>query len=958
MRFKGITTFIFILLVELSFGQVVSLTPTFPSQTDTVTITYDATQGNGALEGYTEIYAHMGVITDKSTSPSDWKYVVGEWGTPDPAVTMTYIGGNKHIKTYDISDFHSIPAGETVLQLAFVFRTADGSVVGRDANGGDIFVEISQGGYAAGIISPDLESIVAQEGDSIEVKCSASEESEFTLFINGNAIDSSSGSINFNSKIYVDTYGPGTYNVKMSADNGSEVLLDSFSYILPENVVVVDPPTNLIEGLNVTGDSAVTFTIYAPNKDYIFMVGDFNGWQLNNDYLMNLSEDGNTHWLEITGLDPNTEYRFQYQIEDAMRIADVYSEKILDPWNDPFIEESTYPNLTPYPVGLTTDPVSTFKINKDEYNWDETIDYTRPPKEELVIYEVLLRDFLDDHSYKGLKDTLDYIEKLGVNAIELMPINEFEGNDSWGYNPSFFFAPDKYYGPADELKSLIEECHRRGIAVILDMVLNHAFGQNPQVRMYFDPAAGSFGQPTPDNPWFNPVAKHDFNVGYDYNHESPKTQEFVKRVMAFWIEEYRIDGYRMDLSKGFTQVNTLGDVGRWGQRDASRIAIWDRIGNDVWDIDPDIYMILEHFANNDEEQELSSMGFMLWGNCNHVYNEATMGYSANLGCISHENRNWSNPHLIGFMESHDEERLMYRNLNFGASNDDYDITDFETGLERVELATNFFLTVPGPKMIWQMGELGFDHSINRCTDGSISGDCRLSRKPIEWGYYDDENRKRLFEITAELNRLRKEHDVFHTNDFEMNVNSSRKQITLRDDEMDVVVIGNFGITAASMEVTFPNSGAWYEFYTQDTFNIDATNQEIALRAGEYRLYSSQKLEGRFNDSTLPPPVIPEDPVEVVLEFDKVIAYPNPFNKSVTLNIKAGVAHPRNAPAIIKITDSNGKEVKTMYTTLKVGENEIEWNGKDFEGHKLPSGQYTVKVITAEFKEELNLLIVI
>ncbi|WP_332910852.1 alpha-amylase family glycosyl hydrolase [Algoriphagus boritolerans] len=82
---------------------------------------------------------------------------------------------------------------------------------------------------------------------------------------------------------------------------------------------------------------------------------------------------------------------------------------------------------------------------------------------------------------------------MGINAIELMPIGEFEGNLSWGYNPSFFFAPDKYYGTKNDLKRLIDEAHGKGIMILLDMVLNHAFGQNPMVRLYNDGDYGANG---------------------------------------------------------------------------------------------------------------------------------------------------------------------------------------------------------------------------------------------------------------------------------------------------------------------------------------------------------------------------------------------------------------------------------------------------------------------------------
>ena len=91
-----------------------------------------------------------------------------------------------------------------------------------------------------------------------------------------------------------------------------------------------------------------------------------------------------------------------------------------------------------------------------------------------------------------------------------MPFNEFEGNNSWGYNPDFYFAPDKYYGPENTLKQFIDSCHAKGIAVVMDIALNHSFGSSPLVQLYWDAANN---RPAADNPWFNPVAKHALQCG-------------------------------------------------------------------------------------------------------------------------------------------------------------------------------------------------------------------------------------------------------------------------------------------------------------------------------------------------------------------------------------------------------------------------------------------------------------
>ncbi len=212
----------------------------------------------------------------------------------------------------------------------------------------------------------------------------------------------------------------------------------------------------------------------------------------------------------------------------------------------------------------------------------------------------------------------------------------------------------------------------------------------------------------------------------------PKT--FVDRVNAHWINEYHVDGYRFDFTKGFT--NKPGDG--WAY-DASRINILKRMATSIWNADSDAYVILEHLSDNSEEKVLSDFGMMLWGNLNYSYNEATMGYhennKSNFSQISYKVRGWNDPHLVGYMESHDEERLMYKNLEHGNASGAYNIKELNTALERMELAGAFFFTVPGPKMIWQFGELGYDYSID--------DPCRVCNKPIRWDYIRGPSKRNL-----------------------------------------------------------------------------------------------------------------------------------------------------------------------------------------------------------------------
>ncbi|RZK96874.1 MAG: 1,4-alpha-glucan-branching protein, partial [Hymenobacter sp.] len=394
------------------------------------------------------------------------------------------------------------------------------------------------------------------------------------------------------------------------------------------------------------------------------------------------------------------------------------------------------------------------------YVWSAaTTNFQRPARTNLVVYELHLRDFIARHDYQTLTDTLAYIKRLGINAIELMPINEFEGNDSWGYNPSFYFAPDKYYGTKTALKQFIDAAHARGMAVILDMVLNHSCGQSPMVQLYFD---SNTGKPAANSPWFNVDATHPFNVCYDFNHESQYTKYFAKNVMKYWLQEYHVDGYRFDLSKGFTQKVTT-DVNAWGVYDQSRVNIWQDYYNTLVATSPTLYPILEHLGNNDEEVVLSNIGLMPWGNMSYNYQQADMGYSTgwDLSYGYYQNRGWSQPNLVTYMESHDEERTMYKNEAFGNASGSYSVKDVATGLARNEMAAALFFTQPGPRMVWQFGEVGYDKSIFTCTDGTVpqpygTDNCKTGAKPILWNYYQDASRRHLYDVYRAMIALKKQ----------------------------------------------------------------------------------------------------------------------------------------------------------------------------------------------------------
>lgn len=856
--------FLFLGLAQWIHTQVITTDPPFPQADQMVTITFHADQGNGALAGFTgDVYAHTGVITSASNSPSDWKYVKSDWATTDANVLMTRTDTDTYQISYHIRDYYGVPDGEQILQLAFVFRNASGSIVGRDTDGSDIFVEVfeSSAELITNFIRPADDHIVLNPGEMIEVEAASSLEANLRLLDNGSEIATATGTALMHTITAATT---GLHEVSIIASTATDSDTSQFNYyVIDANAVEANAPEGTKDGLNRLSETSIRLQLTAPGKSHVFVLGSFNDWTITGEHLMTRTPDGEAFWLEIDNLEPNQTYTYQYLVDGTITIADPYSELILDPFNDKDIPAITFPNLPPYPTNKASGNVSVFETAPAVFNWTDG-DFVRPANEELVVYELLMRDFIARRDYQTLLDTLDYLERLGINAIEFMPVNEFEANNSWGYNPSFHMALDKYYGTPAAFKTLINEAHARGIAIIVDVVFNHAFSQSPLAQLYWD--SQNF-RPAANNPWLNVEATHPFNVGYDFNHESTYTKAFVKQVMQFWLEEYHIDGFRFDLSKGFTQRNNINDVGAWSAYDASRIAILKDYADFMWAIDDKAYVILEHLGANDEEKELAEYGMMLWGNLNHDYNEASMGYSSNLSWADYGNRSWAVPHAMVYMESHDEERLMNKNLKFGNSSGDYSVKNLETALRRQELASAFFYTIPGPKMLWQFGELGYDFSINYCEGGGENNNCRLDRKPIRWDYYQDEDRRRLYEITRGLIHFKTDYPVTNTTDYSLDVASTNKRIHLNHTDFNTVVLGNFGVTASTIVPDFQSMGMWYNYTTGDSLMVTDPTAPIALEAGEYRLYTSKRLD--FTQDIL------SSDEEIDLPVGEVAIFPNP-----------------------------------------------------------------------------------
>ncbi|GAA4743771.1 alpha-amylase family glycosyl hydrolase [Flavisolibacter ginsenosidimutans] len=946
----------------LCYSQLLTWTPSFPTENNasqTLVITMDASKGNQGLYNYsatTDVYVHIGVITNKSTSSSDWKYVKFTWATTPAAANAVYIGNNKwtYTITGSLHNFFGITdATETIQKIAILFRNGagDNSRVQRNSDGSDMYIPIYTSSLAVRLTQPPTEPryVPTPEqqswslGTSFTISADANKPSAMKLYHNGTMIASAS---NVTTLLGTSTItAAGNQQVVAEANDGTTTKYDTINIFIGVSPVVA-LPAGIRDGINYNSGTSVTLVLRAPGKGYATVMGEFNNWT---PAIMNKTPDGKFFWITLNNLTAGTEYGYQYVVDGTIKIADPYAEKILDPNNDAGISSTTYPGLKTYPTGQTG-IVSVLQTSAPTYTWSVNT-FNHPDKKGLMIYELLVRDFVAAHDWKTIQDSLNYLQKLGVNAIEVMPFNEFEGNNSWGYNPDFYFAPDKYYGPANTLKRFVDSCHRRGIAVIMDIALNHSFGSSPMVQLYWDAANN---RPAANNPWFNPVPKHAYNVGYDMNHESADTKYYVGRIVEHWLQNYKLDGFRFDLAKGFTQKQTCDasgnncDVNAWSAYDSSRVKIWKGYYDTVQNKSSNAYVILEHFAADNEEIDLSNYGMMLWGNMNDSYAQASMGYADrwDFSRAIHSVRGWTQPHLVAYAESHDEERIVYKNVTYGNSSGSYNIKDTTTALKRAEQTAVFLLTIPGPKMIWQFGELGYSYSINTCTNTSLIADsCRLTPKPIRWDYLNDSRRKNLYNVYSALNKLRFDSrylGAFQTGAITRDFSGAFKwlKVATANDTADVVVIGNFDVVAQTGSVTFPTAGNWYDYFGNFIQTTTASAQSFTLQPGEYHVYVNRNVN---NVTATPVSNVPWNGTTLEAKL-----YPNPAfaNNTTYLEVKL----PQSGKTTVELYNSVGQQVRKLY-------NGILNNGTkvlSLPALHLPAGTYFLKVQAKEKTKTLSL----
>ncbi|WP_439882554.1 alpha-amylase family glycosyl hydrolase [Pontibacter sp. MBLB2868] len=888
--FNGFLLF-FLFVCAHAFGQVVSTKPVLPTADKPVTLVFDVSKAtdsraSGIKNAPDDVYLWSGAGSTESESDAFTFQPAGQtvWTSPFAPGKMTYLGNNRWAITITPRSYFGVAAGTPIRKLGLLLKNGNGS-----AQTENFYVSVFPStGVVGAFSSPVEESFFVNANTIIPVKAYTSAKADITLKVDNTVVASVQNQDSLVYNLNSGALSGVKRTVVFEATVGSETATDVFYYTVKPTPQVASLPTGIKDGINYTGATSVILSLFAPQKDFVYVIGEFNNWTPSEAYLMKRTPDGERYWLELNGLPAGQEVAFQYLVNGTIAVADPYTHKILDPNNDKYLTDANYPNLKPYPNG-PQGIVSLLQTNQETFNWTVQ-DFKRPDPKNLVVYEMLVRDFVATRNYKTLTDTLSYFKRLGINAIELMPVMEFSGNDSWGYNPIFYLAPDKAYGTEKDLKMFIDVCHQNGIAVILDVVFNQADYEFPYVKLYWDG-----NKPAANSPYFNPEATHPFSVFFDFNHESPATEKFVQRVTKFWLEEYKVDGFRFDLSKGFTQKKT-NEVGAWSAYDASRVENLKRIYDEVKAVEPTAYVIMEHFGDNTEEKELAAYGMLLWGNANYDYRNAAKGEATNMDWISYKKRGWQQPNVLGYIESHDEERLVYDVMQYGLSNGTYNTRSLVTALNRAKLAATFSLLVPGPKLIWQFGELGYDVSID------YNG--RTGAKPLHWEYLNDSERKKLYKVYAELIKLKTTNPLFQTTDFDLAFDGMVKRMVFSNAGNTAFAVGNFDVKKRTEEAKFPFGGKWYDYFTGEAVTVKDPMEKIILEPGEFRLFTTLQLP------TPEAGLLPWQNVALSAE-DEMAAistkvYPNPFKERTIIEINNNYRGLVN----LKVMDVTGRVIQT------------------------------------------------
>lgn len=834
---KKVLSILVTLFMFASFGvaaQIFTSSPAILQEgSKNVVLTFHADKaGVAALLNKDVLYAHIGVYTNKS--PNTWAHVKYDWNVDKE--------DNKFVKktasTYELtigdlrSYFGITDPAETITKVCVIARTPKNvSPAGQTS---DQFLDVYPDGYQMQFTN-NAASTVFTEATTINFNVDVTETSSITLKVNGEVKATANGT-NLNKDIAFTAKG--AYEVVATATAGGNTKTETVSILYISN----SPQANYPGGTPKMGavdnpDGSVTFCLAAPGKSTVMIVGSWDDYATLDKNVM-AYQDYNGYryfWITVNGLDDDTAYTYYFNVDGKYNVGDPYAKLTLDPYSDKWLGDDVFTDRPLYPYSRFDDRMlSVYQKNFYPYKW-QCANFEIPAHEQLVIYELLLRDFTGTegaHEGNGTIakaiEKIPYLHQLGINAVELMPVMEFNGNNSWGYNTNFYFSLDKAYGSPLELKQFVDECHKCGIAVILDIVFNHSDGLHPWYQMY-DPAS---------NPFYNATAPHDWSVLNDWKQENPLVQQQWEDVIKFWMKEYNVDGYRFDLVKG------LGtSYGSTDGYNASRFPVMQRLHNHIKAVKPNGIHINEFLGPEQEEIEYGNDGQLNWNNQNGTASNYAKGQSAATNVFNAMgSRPWGT--VVSYMESHDEQRIAYNALVSGTPAIK---TNTTTRTQRLGSLAAMMLFTPGPQMVWQFGELAADENTKNGNDNNTDP------KTVIWSRLDDSDYKGLHDTYSDLMWLRRSNPELFSQNAQLTMTfagSVQRSGKLVSGDKEVVILINPGVN--ERDISFSSANITATAYTliskshgmaEPTLTQSGTQLKAKIAPHCYAIFASKSVSG-------------------------------------------------------------------------------------------------------------------
>lgn len=547
----------------------------------------------------------------------------------------------------------------------------------------------------------------------------------------------------------------------------------------------------------------INFELFAPYNEEVKIIGSWNDWKPTP-----MEKDDKGVWRVTVPL-PDGDYQYKFLVKSKSYFMQGKEAGVFDPFC--------------VCVSMDEHQNSCVFIRKGEkvvhtHQWKHD-DKPLPPNEQLVIYEMNVGEFTgglgdggdEKHPVKGhfvdVIKKLDYLAELGINAIELMPIKEFAGDRGWGYNSRSLYAIESAYGSPDDLAKMIDECHARGIRVIIDAVYNHMDAEAPLTRIDYE---YWFYNPNPDPDFLQWGPKFNY-FHHDENLDVWPARDYVIGSIMYWIDNFHIDGIRFDATYAINNFDLL----RWFNEQ-----IYQKIGG----IKPFI-TVAEHVPEDPaitgpngplDAAWHDTFGKQMQATIAGIEKDGRKPYDIEgLATLMQPGKNGyaGAMNTVKYIDNHDQDRIMWQIGEFGKTFD-------EAAFRRNKMGISLLMTAPGIPLIWMGQEFG------------ESSPRTLDYQPIDWALLKNEGNANLMRHYAGLIHLRKNTPALQNDNFEVVFSDDSRSVFAYkrwDDSGGVLVVVANLCDKYAGEVVIANAGledgTWREFI----YNYETSVQGGALR---------------------------------------------------------------------------------------------------------------------------------